>query len=89
MVANESELPYFIRVCLLFSFDQSNPKSWDYFDWPFMLIYKQGPFLFWKKFQEVTEININVLHTEMEGYYYYSKFKYWNQKKKKLENRSK
>ena len=25
--------------------DQSNPKLWGYFDWPFMWIYKQGSFL--------------------------------------------
>ena len=48
MVANKSGLPYFIS-CGLCSFDQNNPKSCGYFDLPFMLIYDQESFLFWKK----------------------------------------
>ena len=42
------------------------------------LQHKQGHFYPKNKFQEVTEKNINVLHTEMQRYY--SKFKYRNLK---------
>ena len=58
---------------LLCSIDQSNPDSWGYFDQSFMQFYKQELCLK-NKCQEVTEININVLYTEMQGYH--SKFKY-------------
>ena len=43
-----------------------------------MQFYKQELYLK-NKCQEVTEININVLYTEMQGYY--SKFKYESFKK--------
>ena len=64
---------------LLCSIYQSNPKSWGYFDRSFMQTYSKDYFYLKKKFQEVTEKNTNVLHTEMQGYY--SKFIRWNLKK--------
>ena len=53
---------------LLCSINQSNPKSWGYFDQTFMQIYKQGPLLFYpkNKLQEVMKKKY-VLHTGMQG----------------------
>ena len=59
---------------LFCSIDQSNPDSWGYFDRSFMQFYKQELYLLKNKCQEVTEKNVNVLYTEMQGHY--SKFKY-------------
>ena len=43
------------------------PKSWGYFDWSAMQIYKH--FYPKNKFQEVMKKYKNVLHTGMQGYY--------------------
>ena len=49
-------------LCYGITIDQSKPISGGYFDQPFMQIYKQGGYFYpKKKFQEVSEKNINVL----------------------------
>ena len=85
MVTN---LGYFISCGItLCSIDQSNPISWwGYFDRPITQFTSKGYFYFKNKFQEVTEKNIHVLYTEMQGYFI--KFKYWNLKKTLKINQS-
>ena len=70
------------------SIDQSNPESWHGVTLIDLLctFTSKDYFYLKNKFQEVTEKNVNVLYTEMQGYY--SNFKYWNFQKTLKINQS-